>query len=158
MLDSKDYVIKMFKEEIERKNQLIRELLERQEYLETRLTKVEAVLLFDEEDLEAQTGIKREDDPDIEEETVSVKKGSTTQASGSTDSTHRQDQEEDKFQVLMQTEAEKFEQDLLSVDEDWRELYKEAISFPDILTQEIFEPSQPWSKWQETKTYKIEVS
>jgi hypothetical protein len=91
MLDSKDYVIKMFKEEIERKNQLIRELLERQEYLETRLTKVEAVLLFDEEDLEAQTGIKREDDPDIEEETVSVKKGSTTQASGSTDSTHRQD-------------------------------------------------------------------
>ena len=53
MLDSKDYVIKMFKEEIERKNQLIRELLERQEYLDTRLTKMEAVLLFDEEDLEA---------------------------------------------------------------------------------------------------------
>jgi len=74
MLDSKDYVIKMFKEEIERKNQLIRELLERQEYLDTRLTKMEAVLLFDEEDLEAQTGIKREADPDIEEETPSYKK------------------------------------------------------------------------------------
>jgi hypothetical protein len=73
MLDSKDYVIKMFKEEIERKNQLIRELLERQDYLETRLTKIEAVLLFDEEDLEAQTGISREIDPDIEEETLSKK-------------------------------------------------------------------------------------
>ena len=53
MLDSKDYVIKMFKEEIERKNQLIRELLEKQEYLETRLQKIEAVLLFDDDDLEA---------------------------------------------------------------------------------------------------------
>jgi len=31
MLDSKDYVIDMFKEEIQRKNQLISELLERQE-------------------------------------------------------------------------------------------------------------------------------
>jgi hypothetical protein len=31
------------------------------------------VLLFDEEDLEAQTGIKRETDPDIEEETSSSK-------------------------------------------------------------------------------------
>ena len=53
MLDSKDYVIKMFKEEIERKNQLIRELLERQDLLETKLAKMEAVLLFDDEDLEA---------------------------------------------------------------------------------------------------------
>lgn len=74
MLDSKDYVISMFKEEIERKNQLIRELLERQEYLDTRLSKMEAVLLFDEEDLEAQTGVKREIDPEIEEESLSSKK------------------------------------------------------------------------------------
>lgn len=29
MLDSKDYIIKMFKEEIQRKNQLIAELLEK---------------------------------------------------------------------------------------------------------------------------------
>ena len=60
MLDSKDYIIKMFKEEIQRKNQLIENLLERQEYLETRLAKIEAVLLFDENDLEAQTGIQQE--------------------------------------------------------------------------------------------------
>ena len=98
MLDSKDYVIKMFKEEIERKNQLIRELLERQEYLETRLSKVEAVILFDEEDLEAQTGIKREDDPDIEEETSSITKAnSVTLATGSTDSSHRRDEDEEKL-------------------------------------------------------------
>ena len=62
MLDSKDYIIKMFKEEIERKNQLIRDLLDKQEFLETRLTKIEAVLLFDDNDLEAQTGIKKEED------------------------------------------------------------------------------------------------
>lgn len=53
MLDSKDYIIKMFKEEIERKNQLIRDLLDKQEFLETRLSKIEAVLLFDDNDLEA---------------------------------------------------------------------------------------------------------
>ena len=160
MLDSKDYVIKMFKEEIERKNQLIRELLERQEYLETRLTKIEAVLLFDEEDLEAQTGIKREDDVDIEEEVIHKKDEATTKASGSSenDSTLRQKEDEDKLQTLMQTEVEKFEQDLLTVDEEWRDLYKESMTFTDILKQEIFEPNQPWNKWQETKNYKIEVS
>ena len=160
MLDSKDYVIKMFKEEIERKNQLIRELLERQEYLETRLTKVEAVLLFDEEDLEAQTGIKREDDVDIEEEVIHKKDETTTQASGSAehDSSIRQQEDEEKLQTLMQSEVEKFEQDLLTVDEEWRDLYKESMTFTDILKQEIFEPNQPWNKWQETKNYKIEVS
>ena len=52
MLESKDYIIKMFREEIQRKNQLIRDLLERQDYLETKLAKVEGVLLFDDEDLE----------------------------------------------------------------------------------------------------------
>jgi hypothetical protein len=104
MLDSKDYVIKMFKEEIERKNQLIRELLERQEYLDLRLTKMEAVLLFDEEDLEAQTGISREIDPDIEEESLSTKKDDKdtvdSQAinSGSGDSSSlRQKEDEDKM-------------------------------------------------------------
>ena len=53
MLDSKDYIINMFKGEIQRKNQLITELLERQELLESRLTKIEAVLLFEDDDLEA---------------------------------------------------------------------------------------------------------
>lgn len=102
--------------------------------METRLSKVEAVLLFDEEDLEAQTGIKREDDLDIEEETSSTKvANSVTLATGSTDSSHRRDEDEDKFQVLMQTELEKMEQDLLSVDEDWRDLYKEAMTYPDQL-------------------------
>ena len=53
MLDSKDYIINMFKQEISRKNQLIEELLSRQELLEQRLSKIEAVLLFDDDDLEA---------------------------------------------------------------------------------------------------------
>ena len=59
MLDSKDYIINMFKNEIQRKNQLITELLDRQELLESRLTKIEAVLLFEDDDLEAQTGVKK---------------------------------------------------------------------------------------------------
>jgi hypothetical protein len=58
----------------------------------------------------------------------------------------------------MQTEVEQFEQDLLTVDEDWREIYKTAMTMTDQLKNEIFEPSQPWNKWQETKNYKIEVS
>jgi hypothetical protein len=41
----------------------------------------------------------------------------------------------------MQTEAEKFEQDLLTVDEDWREIYKAAMSSADQLKNEIYEPS-----------------
>jgi hypothetical protein len=53
---------------------------------------------------------------------------------------------------------EKLEQDLLSIDEEWRDIYKEALSYPDILRSEIYEPSKPWNKWQETKNYKVEVS
>jgi hypothetical protein len=59
MLESKDYIIRMFKDELVRKNQLIEDLLERQDYLETRLAKIEAVLIFDDADFEAQTGIKK---------------------------------------------------------------------------------------------------
>jgi hypothetical protein len=53
---------------------------------------------------------------------------------------------------------EQIEQDLLSVDEDWRDVYKEALTYPDILKQELFEPPKPWNKWQETNNYKVEVS
>jgi len=62
MLDSKDYIINMFKDEIQRKNQLISELIERMEMLESKLTKVEAVLMFEDEDYEALTGVKKQDD------------------------------------------------------------------------------------------------
>jgi len=54
MLDSKDLIIDMFKEEIQRKNQLIVDLLERQEQLENRLVKMEAVLMFDDKDFEEE--------------------------------------------------------------------------------------------------------
>ena len=60
MLESKDYIIKMFSDEIKRKNQLIEELLEKQETLETKLVKMEAVLMFDDKDFEAQTGVTAE--------------------------------------------------------------------------------------------------
>ncbi len=47
MLSSKDYVIKVFKEEIGRKNQLIQQLYERQEMLEQKLIRMEQVLSYD---------------------------------------------------------------------------------------------------------------
>ena len=68
MLDSKDVIIDMFKEEIQRKNQLISELLEKQEQLESRLVKMEAVLMFDDKDFEDQTGIEAEEEEEEEKE------------------------------------------------------------------------------------------
>ena len=46
MLASKDFVINVFKEEIDRKNQLVERLLERQEELENKLARIEEVLAF----------------------------------------------------------------------------------------------------------------
>ena len=48
MLASKDFVINVFKEEIERKNQLIEQLLEKQEVMDTRLQSLEEVLSYNE--------------------------------------------------------------------------------------------------------------
>lgn len=47
MLSSKDYVISVFKEEILRKNQLIEQLMTKQDELEARLNKMEEILEFD---------------------------------------------------------------------------------------------------------------
>ena len=46
MLASKDFVINVFKEEIDRKNQLIEQLLLRQEQMDERLQKMEEILAF----------------------------------------------------------------------------------------------------------------
>lgn len=48
MLASKDFVINVFKEEIDRKNQLIEQLLQRQEQMDERLQKMEEILAFNE--------------------------------------------------------------------------------------------------------------
>ena len=48
MLKSKDFVIKVFKKEIERKNQLIGELIERQDELEQKLSTIEQCLTMGE--------------------------------------------------------------------------------------------------------------
>ena len=57
MLESKDFIINTFKSEIQRKNQLISELLDRQEVLEQRLAKLEAVLMFKDEDQENKLSV-----------------------------------------------------------------------------------------------------
>ena len=41
MLKSKDFVLKVFKKELERKNQLVEELMNRQEELERKLSRCE---------------------------------------------------------------------------------------------------------------------
>ena len=46
MLASKDFVISVFKEEIDRKNQLIEQLLQRQEQMDEKLQKMEEILAF----------------------------------------------------------------------------------------------------------------
>jgi len=48
MLQSKDYVITVFKEEISRKNRLIDQLFSNQERLEKKLAQIEEVLSYDE--------------------------------------------------------------------------------------------------------------
>ena len=58
MLASKDYVIKVFKEEISRKNILVNKLLARQEELENKLTKMEEILSYDQRKLNQDNAIK----------------------------------------------------------------------------------------------------
>jgi hypothetical protein len=43
----------------------------------------------------------------------------------------------------------------LKVDEEWRDILREARFYPDELHQQIFEPNQPWNKWQVTDAYSI---
>lgn len=52
MLASKDYVINVFKEEINRKNHLIEQLMAKQDELEARLQKMEEILEFDQSKLD----------------------------------------------------------------------------------------------------------
>lgn len=47
MLSSKDYVIEVFREEISRKNELISQLLEKQDMLEQKLVRMEQALSYE---------------------------------------------------------------------------------------------------------------
>lgn len=57
MLSSKDYVINVFKEEISRKNQLIEQLMAKQDELEARLNKMEEILEFDQRKLQKSSTV-----------------------------------------------------------------------------------------------------
>ena len=48
MLKSKDFVIDVFKQEIDRKNKLVEQLLQKQEELESKLSKMEEILAYNE--------------------------------------------------------------------------------------------------------------
>jgi len=60
-------------------------------------------------------------------------------------------------QLYLQNEEEKFEADILKIDEEWRDLLRESKYYPDELYSEIFEPKQPWTKWQTTKEYSVQT-
>ena len=60
-------------------------------------------------------------------------------------------------QLYLQNEEEKFEADILKIDEEWRDLARESKYYPDELYSEIFEPKQPWTKWQTTKEYSVQT-
>jgi hypothetical protein len=53
---------------------------------------------------------------------------------------------------------QKYQSDLEKVEPQFKTMFEEAQFYPDQLRQEIFEPPQPWSKWQQTDEYLIQVS
>ena len=59
---------------------------------------------------------------------------------------------------FLESEEEKFEAEVLKIDEEYRDLYREARFYPDELYQELFQPPQPFNLWTQTKDYTIFVS
>ena len=103
---------------------MIEELLERQETLETKLSKMEAVLMFDDKDLEAQTGIKSvietPEDQKLHDELVKSLDASSMQPSlsslAATDAESPPGKAEEE-KAFSDQRMEKYEADLLKVDE-----------------------------------------
>ena len=122
MLESKDNIIDLFKEEIHRKNQLISELLEKQEHLEQRLVKMEQVLMFDDKDFEEQTALR--------EDRLNLAETNATVISEEFQPSQHDDIGDPKLTDFssehFQSEEEKFQSKVEKVDEEWREIYKEA--------------------------------
>ena len=59
---------------------------------------------------------------------------------------------------MFQSDEEKFESDILKVDDEWRDYFRESRFYPEEIYSEMFEPNQAWNKWQQTKDYIIQVS
>lgn len=122
MLDSKDYIINMFKDEIQRKNQLISELIERMELLESKLTKVEAVLMFEDEDYEALTGVKKQNEANEDGKA----NGSATINQPQQDSVNANSSQKENDDDSKLTPEQLFENQVMKIDESWREHFREA--------------------------------
>lgn len=126
--------------------------------METRLAKIEAVLMFEDSDFEAQTGIKKEEDDSVTDASKEITDvtASFTQSndkSGTQDESQKDAEDEDDRLEL--TEQERIEQNLLKVDEEWRDHYRASQSLPDDLKEELFSPVYKWNTWQKTKDYHI---
>lgn len=103
---------------------------------------MEAVLMFDDKDFEAHTGVdavEGEADTDASPgETQPSDDGAVSKQSDQDTKLLDQQIEQNKF--ALQTQEEAFETNMLKVDEEWRDIYSEARFYPDELSQEIFEP------------------
>ena len=137
--------------------------------------------MVDDKDFEAQTGVeseelqmeKTEQQPKPQYETehmgtlvINNSLSETNATAQSEDGGHHSNSKDDSsskitdtmredYQFQLQTEEENFEAEVLTYDEEWRDLLREARFYPDQLLEEIFHPNQPWNKWQTTSDYSI---
>jgi len=111
---------------------------------------MEAVLNFDDKDFEAQNG--------LEHDKTAVSDSNYTEDGGPNSAPDTDPKLSELIEKEQFSEEEKFESKVLQVDEEWRDIYRESRYYPDEFLQEVYEPNQPWNKWQETKDYSIKVS
>ena len=128
--------------------------------LEQKLSKIEAVLMFEDEDFEQVTGVKKQEELDGDAALVNesdAAAGHLADQSSPANVGSPQKDGEDANKAPEETPEQKFERQVLEVQEDWRDTFREAQFYIDELRQEIFEPSSEWSNWQDTKNYSIKV-
>lgn len=128
--------------------------------LEQKLSKIEAVLMFEDEDFEQVTGVKKQEELDGDAALVNesdAAAGHLADQSSPANAGSPQKDGEDANKAPEETPEQKFERQVLEVQEDWRDTFREAQFYIDELRQEIFEPSSEWSNWQDTKNYSIKV-
>lgn len=128
--------------------------------LEQKLSKIEAVLMFEDEDFEQVTGVKKQEDLDGDEgrlnRNATAGNDPTQPSSSNADGAPVGDPEANDAQ--QETAEQKFERQVLEVEAAWRDTFRDAQFYIDELRQEIFEPSAEWTNWQETKDYTVKVS
>ena len=92
------------------------------ELLESKLTKVEAVLMFEDEDYEMLTGVKKQDENGED----GKMNGNMTINQPQQDSSNEDNSQKDNEDDAKISSEQVFENQVLKIDEDWREHFREA--------------------------------